>query len=112
MVTNLDTGKAEYFPVERRDDRFEALQPPCALPFLFPVFDIQGKPCMDGGAADAIPYERALERGCERGNRGADPGAELRPAAGKLQPLDRRGLPEEVPRFCDTMRRRAGHLNA
>ena len=21
---------------------------------------------MDGGAADAIPYERALERGCER----------------------------------------------
>ena len=66
VVTNLDTGKAEYFPVERRDDRFKLLQATCALPFLFPVFDIQGKPCMDGGAADAIPYERALERGCER----------------------------------------------
>ena len=66
VVTNMDTGKAEYFPVERRDDRFKLLQATCALPFLFPVFDIQGKPCMDGGAADAIPYERALERGCER----------------------------------------------
>ena len=62
VVTNMDTGKAEYFPVERRDDRFKLLQATCALPFLFPVFDIQGKPCMDGGAADAIPYERALER--------------------------------------------------
>ena len=55
VVTNMDTGKAEYFPVERRDDRFKLLQATCALPFLFPVFDIQGKPCMDGGAADAIP---------------------------------------------------------
>lgn len=26
VVTNLDTGKAEYFPVERRDDRFKLLQ--------------------------------------------------------------------------------------
>lgn len=26
VVTNMDTGKAEYFPVERRDDRFKLLQ--------------------------------------------------------------------------------------
>ena len=37
VVTNMDTGKAEYFPVERRDDRFKLLQATCALPFLFPV---------------------------------------------------------------------------
>ena len=82
VVTNMDTGKAEYFPVERRDDRFKLLQATCALPFLFPVFDIQGKPCMDGGAADANPYERALERGCERAT-GSTPGSAIPCAAGR-----------------------------
>lgn len=55
VVTNMDTGKAEYFPVERRDDRFKLLQATCALPFLFPVFDIQGKPCMDGRSGRRYP---------------------------------------------------------
>ena len=93
VVTNMDTGKAEYFPVERRDDRFKLLQATCALPFLFPVFDIQGKPCMDGGAADAIPWSGRW-RGVRAGDRGADPGAELRPTAGKAPAPHRRGLPE------------------
>ena len=66
VVTNLDTGAAEYFPLDRRDDKFKLLQATCALPFLFPVFHIQGRPCMDGGAADAIPYERAFAKGCDR----------------------------------------------
>ena len=108
VVTNMDTGKAEYFPVERRDDRFKLLQATCALPFLFPVFDIQGKPCMDGGAADSIPYERALER-VRAGDRGADPGAELRPAAGKAPAPHRRGLPE-VPQVLRYHAPPGGHL--
>ena len=66
VVTNLETGGAEYLPVPRRDDKFTVLQATCALPFLFPIYHIGGKPCMDGGAADAIPYERAFEKGCGR----------------------------------------------
>ena len=65
VVTNLDTGKAEYFPVPARDDHFELLQATCALPFLFPIYHLDGKPCMDGGAADGIPYERAFQKGCD-----------------------------------------------
>ena len=37
VVTNMDTGRPEYFPVERGDDRLKLLQATCALPFLFPV---------------------------------------------------------------------------
>ena len=66
VVTNMDTGKAEYLPVPKRDDHFELLQATCALPFLFPVYHINGKPYMDGGTADAIPYDRAVEKGCGR----------------------------------------------
>ncbi len=106
VVTNLDTGKAEYFPVERRDDRFKLLQATCALPFLFPVFDIQGKPCMDGGAADAIPYERALERGCERVIVVLTRERSYVRRPEKLQPLIDAAY-RKYPRFCDTMRRRA-----
>ena len=111
VVTNMDTGKAEYFPVERRDDRFKLLQATCALPFLFPVFDIQGKPCMDGGAADAIPYERALERGCERvivvltRERSYSKG----PSSVQQRLLARRF--RRYPKFVETMARRAEAYN-
>ena len=111
VVTNLDTGKAEYFPVERRDDRFKLLQATCALPFLFPVFDIQGKPCMDGGAADAIPYERALEKGCERVIVVLTRERSYVRRPEKLQPLIDAAY-RKYPRFCDTMRRRADTYNA
>ena len=111
VVTNLDTGKAEYFPLERRDDRFKLLQATCALPFLFPVFDIQGKPCMDGGAADAIPYERALERGCERVIVVLTRERSYVRRPEKLQPLIDAAY-RKYPRFCDTMRRRADTYNA
>ena len=110
VVTNLDTGAAEYFPLDRRDDRFKLLQATCALPFLFPVFHIQGKPCMDGGAADAIPYERAFAKGCGRvivvltRERGY-----LRRTE-KLQPLIDLAY-RKYPKFCDTMRRRADAYN-
>ena len=110
VVTNLDTGKAEYFPVERRDDRFKLLQATCAQPFLFPVFDIQGKPCMDGGAADAIPYERALERGCERVIVVLTRERSYVRRPEKLQPLIDAAY-RKYPRFCDTMRRRADAYN-
>ena len=36
------------------------------MPLLFPIFDYQGIKCLDGGVADAIPWKRALEMGCER----------------------------------------------
>lgn len=110
VVTNMDTGKAEYFPVERRDDRFKLLQATCALPFLFPVFDIQGKPCMDGGAADAIPYERALERGCERVIVVLTRERSYVRRPEKLQPLIDAAY-RKYPRFCDTLRRRADAYN-
>ena len=66
VVTNLNTGRAEYLPVPRRDPESKVLQASCAMPLMFPVFNIGGQPYLDGGIADAIPWQHALEQGCDR----------------------------------------------
>lgn len=42
VVTNLDTGRAEYLPVPPGHDEDKVLQATCALPLLFPVYTIGG----------------------------------------------------------------------
>lgn len=111
VVTNMDTGKAEYLPVPRQDENFELLQATCALPFLFPVYHINGKPYMDGGAADAIPYDHAVEKGCDRVVVILTRERSYIRKQESLQPLIDRFY-RKYPKFCDTMRRRADDYNA
>ena len=66
VVTNLNTGKAEYLPVPRRDARNLLLQATCAIPVMFPIIELDSQPYLDGGCADAIPWRRAFEAGCDR----------------------------------------------
>ena len=107
VVTNMDTGRPEYFPV---DDRLKLLQATCALPFLFPVYTIQGRPYMDGGASDAIPFERAFAKGCDRLIivLTRERGYVRRPE--KLQHLIDLAY-HKYPGFCEAMRHRADTYN-
>lgn len=111
VVTNLNTGRADYLPVPRRDKHFEVLQASCAMPLLFPIFHIHGQPYLDGGCADAIPYRRAFERGCDRvlvvltRER-----SYLRTREKTDALLDRRY--RNYPAFVNTMHRRAADYNA
>ena len=66
VVTNLNTGRAEYMEVPRHDPKSILLQATCALPLMFPIYHIGGQPYLDGGVADAVPYERAFAQGCDR----------------------------------------------
>ena len=65
VVTNLNTGRADYLPVPRRDSESLVLQASCAMPLMFPIFEINGQPYLDGGVGDAIPWRRALDK-CDR----------------------------------------------
>ena len=110
VVTNLETGLAEYHVVDPKDREFLILQASCALPLLFPIYDIGGSPCLDGGVADPIPYERAFEVGCDRviviltRERGYVRGHEK---AEKLVDMTYR----KYPKFLDVMHRRAENYN-
>ena len=66
VVTNLNTGKADYLPVPRRDPHNLLLQATCAIPRMFAVYHLNGQPYLDGGCADAIPWRRAFDLGCDR----------------------------------------------
>lgn len=112
VVTNVETGKAEYLEVPRTDDdHFRLLQATCAMPLLFPVYDIGGKKYLDGGAADAIPYRRAFEQGCDKVVVVLTRERSYRREPERLQrAIDLRY--RHYPAFCDTMRERWKVYNA
>ena len=109
-VTNLETGKAEYLEVPRRDDNFLLLQATCAMPLMFPIYRLGGKPYLDGGAAETVPYPRAFEMGCDRAIVIlTKPRGFVRKQEKLLPVIERRY--REYPNFCQTMRERAERDN-
>lgn len=66
VVTDVDTGEAAYLPVDPDDRQCTLLRATCALPMLFPIIEVGGISCMDGGVVDPIPFRRVLDAGCDR----------------------------------------------
>lgn len=110
VVTDLNTGKAAYLEVPKRDERFTLLQATCAMPLMFPIYRIGGVPCLDGGVADGIPYERAFAAGCGRVVVVLTRERAYRRGQEKVQRLiDLRY--KKYPNFCAAMRGRAEAYN-
>ncbi len=66
VITNIETGLPEYYPVTCEDRTWQLLRASSSLPVLFPPVEINGKKYMDGGITDSIPFERAFEYGCDK----------------------------------------------
>ena len=66
VVTNVETGEEQYLQVPGDDKEWKLLQATCALPFLFPIIEIDDRKYMDGGLADSIPYKQAIKAGCDK----------------------------------------------
>lgn len=64
VVTNVETGKAEYM-TEKEDAMrlFNICRASSSLPIAAQMVTIDGKPYLDGGLADSIPLKRALQTG-------------------------------------------------
>ena len=71
---------------------------------------IDGQPYLDGGCADAIPWQRALDVGCERVVVVLTRERSYRREPEKLMRLLRRSF-GDYPAFLDTMARRAERYN-
>lgn len=63
VVTNCETGQAEYLPLEdlRRD--IQAVRASSSMPLVSRMVRIGGAAYLDGGIADSIPLAASLERG-------------------------------------------------
>ena len=63
VITNCVTGRAEYRTEEEdRDMLMRLCRASSSMPLLAPMVNIDGVPYLDGGLADSIPIERALEK--------------------------------------------------
>ena len=62
VATNLETGRAEYFD-NSRPDILDCVKASSALPYVSRPVMIDGKPYLDGGCDDRIPYGWAIDHG-------------------------------------------------
>lgn len=62
-VTCCQTGKALYFENPQDEHMRRALTASSSMPLLSRIIETEFGPCLDGGIAQPIPYERALADG-------------------------------------------------
>lgn len=111
VVTNLNTGRADYLPVPRRDGHNLLLQATCAIPLMFPVIHLDGQPYLDGGCADPIPWKHAFDMGCDRVVVILTRERDYRKEPDRTIRVLSRAF-RKYPAFLETMRRRAELYNA
>lgn len=64
VATDCLTGQAVYLEEKESAARIiDIVRASSALPFACPVAHVDGRPLLDGGIADSIPLQRALEQG-------------------------------------------------
>lgn len=63
VVTSVDTGKAEYLPVEDLRKDMDKVLASSSLPMISRIQEIDGKKYLDGGIADSIPIKQSIKSG-------------------------------------------------
>lgn len=66
VVTNVETGEAEYIKIENTIRQLEVFRATSAMPFLSEIIEIEGKKYLDGGISDSIPVEKCRELGYDK----------------------------------------------
>lgn len=63
VCTDCRTGAPLYVEKGACGDIYGAIRASASMPLLSPTVDVEGIPCVDGGASCSIPYARPLEEG-------------------------------------------------
>lgn len=67
VATCAETGEGVYFSKDDLiQDDYRHVMASCAIPAVCRPVEIDGKHYYDGGLADSIPMQRALDRGCDK----------------------------------------------
>ena len=66
VVTNVDTGRAEYKNCGDMHKGINYVRASSSLPLMARIVGVDGKRYLDGGISDSIPVEAAMELGYER----------------------------------------------
>ncbi len=63
VVTNVESGKAEYIEIKDGGKDLEYLRASGSMPFVSNLVEINGNKYLDGAVSDPIPLKRALDMG-------------------------------------------------
>ncbi len=66
VVTNVETGKAEYIKITEARYGLEALRASGSMPFVSKCVNFEGSKYLDGAISDPIPLQKALDDGYEK----------------------------------------------
>ena len=67
VATNAKTGRPKYFGLDDiQQDNYDIFKASACVPIANKPYEIQGIPYFDGGVADPIPVEYALDHGCDK----------------------------------------------
>ena len=66
MVTNVETGRAEYIRLEHAMEQMDVIRASASMPFVSKPVKLGGKLYLDGGVADSIPFKAAEKLGFDR----------------------------------------------
>ena len=61
VVTNVETGYAEYIEISDAKKDMEYLRASGSMPFVSNLVEINGNKYLDGAVADPIPFKKALD---------------------------------------------------
>ena len=107
VVTNCETGEAEYIP--KQDDEkliLTAAKASCSVPILCEPVEINGYHYMDGSLADSIPVKRAVDVGCDRVIAVLTRKPDETPTNYARMGVIMRAYKKKYPAFYDTLMRR------
>ena len=65
-VSNIETGEAEYFKLDKILEQMEILRATSAMPFVSEIVEIDGIKYLDGGVTDAIPLDICKDLGYDK----------------------------------------------
>lgn len=66
VVTNVETGRAEYIRLEHAMEQMDVIRASASMPFVSKPVKLGGKLYLDGGVADSIPFKAAEKLGFDR----------------------------------------------
>ncbi|MBQ9988791.1 MAG: patatin family protein [Clostridia bacterium] len=66
VVTNIETGEAEYIRLTSVFEQMDVLRASGSMPFVSKPVEIGGRLYLDGGIADSIPFRHLQTLGCNK----------------------------------------------
>jgi len=66
VLTNIKTGKPEYFEIKSVFDQMDYLRASASMPFVSKPVNLNGNLYLDGAVTDSIPFQHMLDLGYDK----------------------------------------------